>query len=108
MVEVRGAIQAVEEGGKVMKLSHRTFGVACSITITKIYKNSRCDYSADLFLTGSGSAELYQKGTFSRLKEQIEVVTMMYAIRGKANMCCSRLSQRGVTEETVRRRKSIP
>ncbi len=25
----------------------------------------------------------YQKGTFSRLKEQIEVVTMMYAIRGK-------------------------
>jgi hypothetical protein len=64
MVEVRGAIQAVEEGGKVMKLSHRTFGAACSITITKIYKNSRCDYSADLFLTGSGSAELYQKGTF--------------------------------------------
>jgi hypothetical protein len=37
-----------------------------------------------------------------------EVVTMMYVSRGKTNMRCSRVSQRGVTEEIVRRRKSVP
>jgi hypothetical protein len=42
-----------------------------------------------------------QKGTFSRLKEQIEVVKMMYAIRGKTNMCCRRSYRRDCKTEKI-------